>query len=56
MMIPIPRAAGIQSGARTHSQDQLMKLVSFRTINAMASRPQKPIPPPADVDVLVLIL
>lgn len=38
-------AVGIQIGASTHSQLQLMTPVSFRTMKATARRPQKPIPP-----------
>lgn len=45
MRIVTPIDAGIQRGASTQSQDQSIKLVSFRTINAMANRPQKPMPP-----------
>ncbi len=34
----------IQSGLKTHHHDQSMTLHSFRTMNAKASRPVKPIP------------
>src|SRR5699024_6521119 len=36
---------GIQMGASTHSQLHEMTPVSFRTMKAMVSSPQKPIPP-----------
>lgn len=35
---------GIQSGERTHHQDQLILPNNFRVINKIARTPQKPIP------------
>ena len=49
-------AAGIQMGASTHSQLHEMTPVSFRTMKAMVSRPQKPIPPAALPLLLLLLL
>ena len=48
-------AVGIQIGASTHSQLQLMTPVSFRTMKATARRPQKPIPPAVVVFVSLLM-
>lgn len=40
----------IQIGDKTHTQLQLITLVSFRTMNATVKSPVNPIPPDADVD------
>lgn len=40
-----PIAKGAQMGASTHHHDQVMTLVSLRTMNTMQSRPIKPMPP-----------
>ena len=47
-------AAGIHSGDKTHHQDQAITLHNFNTINAMARKPHKPIPPPDDEELLLI--
>ncbi len=44
MMKKTPSAAEIHSGDSTHTHDQSMTLQSFSTINAIVSRPVKPMP------------
>ena len=49
------RAIGIQSGAVTHHQDQVMTSVSLRTRNTRNKRLRKLVPPTVTVDFALLI-
>lgn len=51
--IPINKANGIQSGERTHHQDQSILLVSFKTKNTTKSIVGIPKPP---LDLLLLAM
>ena len=42
---------GIQIGANTHNQDQVITPVNFNAINKIANKPENPIPE-LDVDLL----
>jgi hypothetical protein len=53
--IATTRAALIQIGDKTHSQDQLITLQSLRTIKATVNKPVKPIPE-LDADELLFLL
>lgn len=50
------RAMPPQRGAVTHHQDQSMTCVNLRTRNTMKSNPQKLMPPPVAVELLLLII
>ena len=52
---PTTMATGIQSGAVTHHQDQVMTLVSLRTRNTRNKRLRKLVPPTVTVDFALLI-
>lgn len=52
---PKQTASGSHSGAKTQSQDQVITLVSLRTMNTIVSRPQKLMPPDdCDCDILFI--
>jgi len=53
-MITTTSAIGIQMGLNTHHHDQLITSQSFKTINAIAKRPQKPMPPLLDPEDAIL--
>ena len=43
---------GIQIGANTHNQDQVITPVNFNVINRIANSPENPIDTPEPVDLL----
>ena len=49
--INTPITNGIQIGANTHNQDQVITPVNFNVMNRIANKPENPIPE-LDVDLL----
>ena len=57
--ITIAKAAPIQMGERTQSQDQVMIPQSLRTMKTIVRRPAKPMPPDdadADAELLMILM